>query len=208
MLLEPYVIALDRVGALCRDAASGLGIALDPISVVVEQVAAGCEEFRAVGAATVRCRVSDVAQLRPPPEGMNAVYACAHEVGHLVVAALLGPHRAAPPVVWDEALADGLACGVFLPAVWAVAGPEAWPGGWSIQGQVAIRSGVGGWGYDTLLVRQRAWLQARAEAAGSWATILTAVAAVAGRGPCTPDVWRSRLATALGPAGGGRADPR
>lgn len=123
--LAAYRDALDRLAATARTAAADeLGCALPPVRVEVWQVPPGHERLATDYIDAVRLAISDVAQLRPPPEGGTTIYGVCHEIGHLIVA------RAAPgtlPVVWDEALAHLLATDVLIPAVWAVHGRALWP---------------------------------------------------------------------------------
>lgn len=139
--------------------------------------------------------LSGIDQLRPPPQGSNLVYAVAHEVGHLTLAAAVGSVGALPPVVWDEAFADALARDLFLPTLWRKRGPSLWPGGWDPAAQLP-RSASTPFSYEALLERQRRTIDTWTRQHG-WATVLDALSHVAGSGCTTAERYQRAISLLL-----------
>lgn len=124
--VEPYAGALGAVARSCRTSARRhLGLGLPELHVILRRVPPDGERVATDYASTIVVEAAAASQFRPPTR-WRWIYGVAHEVGHIVVARLLGPGRI-PPVVWDEALAHFVATRMFLPDVWHEHGATLWP---------------------------------------------------------------------------------
>lgn len=187
--------ALERVAEVCRTASARHGVDLPPVALDLRLDPASPEGVHTDRLATVQLAIASVDRLDPPPSGATLVYGVCHEMGHVVVSALVGD-APLPPVVWDEAVAHVLAVDVFLSDVERVIGRAVLPGD-PLEGPGRVeleRSSIAGpdagaFGYAALLDRQSASLRALTADVGLEA-VLGAVHAVASTAPSTVDWWR------------------